>query len=194
MTEIIINDKISYIEHTSSPLSADIGIIRSEGEIWLFDVGNDIRTAEELNESYNVVLSHFHADHIGSLDRINVKEVYSSRETFRHINRGIIAENDLYIGELHIFSLPSSHSKGCVGLEVGEYAFAGDALYGRVKDGKLIYNSQLLKEEIDRLKKLEARFLLVSHRDGFIRNKSEIITELEEIYGKRTSASPFIEI
>ena len=46
--EIVINDKISYIEATDDPLSADIGIIRDSGRTWLFDVGADRRVLEHL--------------------------------------------------------------------------------------------------------------------------------------------------
>ena len=39
MNEIRINEKISYIPAADEPLSADVGIIRDEGKLWLFDVG-----------------------------------------------------------------------------------------------------------------------------------------------------------
>ena len=149
MEEIMINEKISYIASSDDPLSADIGIIRNAASTWLFDVGNDKRAIRELTGNYTVVLSHFHKDHTGNLDKLNVKDVFVSSETKRHVQTGTIIDRDRYIDHLHLFPLPSSHCKGCLGLEVDEtYAFVGDALYCRSKDGYYIFNVQLLKDEI----------------------------------------------
>ena len=195
MNVIDINERISYIEATDDPLSADIGIIRCNDTEWLYDVGNDERSLAGLKSQYNVVLSHFHQDHTGCLDKVQTGELYVSGETFRHTGRGIIADRDLAIGDLHIFPIPSSHTKGCLGLEVaGEYAFVGDALYSKVKDGYYVYNAQLLKDEIATLKKLKASKLLVSHFKGLIRPKHEVIEELEQIYSMREKNNPDIRV
>ena len=195
MYPITINDKISYIEATQDPLSADIGIIRDESGLWLFDVGNDADRIAGLIGEYNVVLSHFHQDHAGSIDRIRVKELYLSKETYRHVGRGTVVASDIRIGGMHIFPIPSSHTKGSLGLEVDEsYAFVGDALYSKVKDGCYIFNAQLLKTEIDVLSGLKAPFFLVSHIKGLIRSKDEVIEELKEIYGTRENHDPEIRV
>lgn len=65
MHEIVIDEKISCIPATEDPLSADIGIIREGGEVWLFDAGADERAIEGLTGTYSIVLSHFHQDHTG---------------------------------------------------------------------------------------------------------------------------------
>ena len=194
MKEIKINDKISYIECSEDPLSADVGIIREPDGIWLYDVGNDVRNLEGLDGTYNVVLSHFHLDHVGSLEKLNVRTLFLSKETHKHGNlQGVITETDVYVGNLHVFPLRSSHAKGSLGLEVDEtYAFVGDALYCKAKDGKYCYNAQLLREEIEKLKSLKAPWLLASHHPGLIRKKDEVIAELEEIYAKRVQGSPEI--
>ena len=195
MYPITINDKISYIEATQDPLSADIGIIRAESGVWLFDVGNDADRIAGLIGEYNVVLSHFHQDHAGSIDRIRVKQLYMSKETYRHIGRGTVAESDVRIGGLHIFPIPSSHTTGSLGLEVDEsYAFVGDALYSKVKDGFYIFNAQLLKDEIKVLSGIKAPYFLVSHFNGLIRGKDEVIEELKEIYCMRDKNDPEIRV
>lgn len=196
MKEIVISDKISYRECTNDPLSADIGIVRAESGIWLYDVGNDVRNLEGLNGEYNVVLSHFHLDHVGSLEKLNVQALYVSRETQKHVSlQGVIVEEDLYVGNLHVFPLCSSHAKGSLGLEVDEaYAFVGDALYCKSKEGHYCYNAQLLLEEINKLKSLKATWLLASHHPGLMRRKDEVITELEEIYAKRVQGNSEIMI
>lgn len=195
MKEIVINEKISYIECSDAPLSADIGIIRDGNEVWLYDVGSDDRAVSELTENYNIVLSHFHQDHTGNMGKLRFKEVFVSDETKRHVLMGTVADKDIFIGNLHIFPLPSSHCKGCLGLEVdGTYAFVGDALYSKVKDGYYIFNAQLVKEEIAVLKKLKAPYLLVSHFKGLVRRRDEVIAELEELYRHRDKNSPEIKV
>ena len=195
MKENIINEKISYIECSDDPLSADIGIIRDGDAVWLYDVGSDERAISELTGNYNVVLSHFHQDHTGNIGKLNIKEAFVSHETKRHVQMGTVADRDIYIDNLHIFPLPSSHCKGCLGLEVDEtYAFVGDALYSKFRDGYYIFNAQLVKEEIAVLKKLKAPYLLVSHFKGMVRRRNEVIAQLEELYHYRDKNSSEIKV
>ena len=72
------------------------------------------------------------------------------------------------------------------------YAFVGDALYCKAKNGKRCYNAQLLREEIDKLKELKATYLLASHHPGLIRKKDEVIAELEKIFARRKQWDPEI--
>lgn len=96
---------------------------------------------------------------------------------------------------MHIFPLPSCHSKGCLGLEADEtYAFVGDALYCTVRDGFRIYNSQILKEEIDVLNSLRSSYLLVGHRKEPAVKKDDAVYELKEIYNMRDKNKPEIRI
>ena len=195
MKENIINEKISYIECSDDPLSADIGIIRDGDAVWLYDVGSDERAISELTGNYNVVLSHFHQDHTGNIGKLNIKEAFVSPETKRHVQMGTVAEKDIYVGNLHIFPLPSSHCKGCLGLEVEEtYAFVGDALYSKFRDGYYIFNAQLVKDAIAVLKKLKAPYLLVSHFKGLVRCRDEVIAELTELYQHRGNNSQEIKV
>lgn len=182
MKEIAINEKISYIACSENPLSADIGIIREGNALWLYDVGSDERAISQLTGSYHVVLSHFHQDHIGNLEKLSIAEAFVSPETKRHVRMGTVVDKDIFIGGLHIFPLPSSHCKGCLGLEVDEtYAFVGDALYSKARDGYYVFNAQLVKEEIEVLRGLKAPYLLVSHYKGLIHPRDEAIAELEAL-------------
>lgn len=195
MNEIKINNKISFIASSDNPLSAEIGIIRENGVTWLYDVGNGENHITELDEGYNIVLSHFHQDHTGNIDKIQARELYLSKETYAHILKGTIVCDSIYIGNLHIFPLPSSHTKGSLGLEIDStYAFVGDALYSKVRDGCYIFNAQLLQEEIAFLKSLKASFLLVSHFGGLIRRKDDVIAELEMIQKMRERNNSEIKI
>ena len=195
MNAITINDRIRYIEAADDPLSADIGIIRQDDSTWLYDVGNGEKNIAGLDGCYHIVLSHFHADHTGNIDRLRSESLYVSKETYDHVHRGTVIEDDLYVGDLHIFPIPSSHTKGCLGLEVdGTYAFVGDALYSKVKNGYYVYNAQFLKEEIEALGRLRSSWLLVSHFKGLIRSKKEVIGELKEIYYTRDKHSSIISV
>ena len=185
--EIVINDKISYIEATDDPLSADIGIIRDSGRTWLFDVGADRRVLEHLPSRCSIVLSHFHPDHIANMNKVSRAAVYMTKNTQKYTKiKGRMVHGDLRIGGVHLFLLPSSHAKGCIGLEVdGEYAFVGDALYCKREEGKLVYNAQLLQSLLETLRRIDAPKLLVSHHPGLIRDKAEVIAELEAVYALR---------
>ena len=195
MSIIAINDRLGYIEASDDPLSADVGIIKTEGGVFLYDVGNGNKNASELAGEYNVVLSHFHADHTGNIDRIKTRSLYVSAQTYRHVNRGTVVRADICVNDVHIFSLPSSHTDGCLGLETRDgFAFVGDALYSKVKDGAYVYNAQLLKEEIEVIRALRAELLLVSHYKGMIRKKEDVINELLAIYALREKGTHEIRI
>ena len=192
MAEIIkITDRISYIKATEKPLSADVGIVEGDEFIWTFDVGADESVPISLNKIQKpkkAVISHFHPDHMGNLEHVNLNEIYLGANTFKYSNRGTIVEEDIFFDDgvkIHVFPLPSSHAKGSLGLETGDYAFLGDGTYATMKQGRICYNASVLKEEIAVLKNLSAKFFFISHDEKFIRTKEEILSELEEIYSKR---------
>ena len=54
MDEIRLNDKISYLASSEDPLSAEIGIIRDNGAVWLYDVGCGENHIDESDEGYNI--------------------------------------------------------------------------------------------------------------------------------------------
>ena len=110
-----ISDKISYIPATENPLSADIGIIRDGGQTWLFDVGNGTAAIDGLSGRFQVVLSHFHQDHTGNLQRLDIQNLYVSGETRRHIGSGILVTQDLLLGAMHLFPIPSSPARDAWG-------------------------------------------------------------------------------
>ncbi len=186
MGVVTINDRISYIEACDEPLSADIGVIRAEDGLWLYDVGCGAERVAGLTGSYSIVLSHFHADHTGNLDALRAEALYVSAETYRHVRRGTVIDADTWFGDMHVFPLPSSHARGCLGLEVAErWAFVGDGLYSKVRDGCWVYNAQQLQSEIKVLRALCAQDLLVSHFPGLVRGRDEVLEELEAIYAMR---------
>ena len=200
MEKIRITERLFYIKASENPLSADVGIFEGNEFMWIFDIGADESVPMSLNKIQkpkNAVISHFHPDHMGNLEHAELDNIYLGANTFKYAKRGTVAESDIFFDDgerIHIFPLPSSHAKGSLGMEIGDYAFLGDATYSTMKQGRVCYNASVLKEEITVLKKLSAKFFLISHDEKFIRQREEIIGELEEIYNKRDPKESFIWI
>lgn len=191
-----ITDRISYFPATEKPLSADVGIIRCDDELWIYDVGSSKEAAEVISDlagPRNIVLSHFHPDHAGNIGRVAYDALYAGAFTCRKLEKGTVVDAHLHFENgIHIFPLPSGHAKGCVGLEYKDHAFLGDAIYSMEKNGKAAYNAGLLKELIGVLKSLRANWFLVSHSEPFARPGAEVIMQLEEIYARRDRYGPYI--
>lgn len=191
-----ITEQISYLPATEEPLSADVGLIRCGEEWWIYDVGSSEAAAAAINGLQgrkNIVLSHFHPDHTGNISAVEYDALYAGAYTCRSLKRGTVVEGHMHFqGGIHLFPLPSSHAKGSVGLEVGEYAFLGDGTYCMAKGGQAMHNAGLLRELILTLEALQARFVLLSHREPFLCPKEEALASLREIYALRDSRNPYI--
>lgn len=201
MELIKISPEISYLPATAPPLSADVGIITVNNTVWIFDVGSNDRAMDLINGiegEKRIVLSHFHADHAANLSRVqHCSKIYGGGFTYRRFketNANIIkVDRDLFFDEgIHLFPIPSAHAKGCVGLELGDFAFLGDSTYCDVKDGKAVYNAGQLQGLIKTLKALKAGKFLLSHNQPLECGREEEIAKLEEIYSLRKKDEAFI--
>jgi len=161
-----INSYISYIPACENPLSADVGIIKARSCTYFFDVGRAEACLDYLHSvkgRMQVIISHFHADHIWWLtkhsigdwgldpeDRLSMnyerpcfEKIYIGKGTEKYIPDGTIIKENLILedetlsGEkikLRIIPMPSSHSTGALALEVNdEYLFLGDSTYCRYR-------------------------------------------------------------
>lgn len=199
---ITIADRISYWKARREPLSADIGVIEGDSGFWIYDVGaGDIGAAciRGLSGGKNIVLSHFHADHIGNLEKVTFEKLYQGAYTLRHTQRGEAVRGNLWLEDgslcMHLFELPSSHAKGCLGLEIdGQYAFLGDGTYCSVRQGRPVYNVGLLQQEIKVLESLRANYFLLSHDEVFVRDREEVLENLKSIYAGRIPGNPYIDV
>ncbi len=194
-----ISDIISYLPAASRPLSADVGIVHGERYDWIFDVGNNDESAEmitDIGREKKIVLSHFHEDHAGNIGRIGFTDIYCGDYTYARLHMGTeIKEPVTYAdgAEIRVFPIPSTHSRGAVGLEInGEYAFIGDAVYGAEKHGREAYNVNLLRDMTVILERLNARTLLLSHDPAFARPRTEIVAQLKELYAERRPGEAYI--
>ena len=248
-----INDEISYLNASEDPISANVVFIKpTNSELtWIFDVGLTAFAAAQINAvkgRKNIVLSHFHPDHIFNLSRVNYEKVFVSRNTFKYTKTGILVENTTEFDKngnvknfsvsddcavcdarnvadadnvvdarnaynnrnscsnpaesknpqknenIKIIPLPSSHAKGSLILEYGDYAFCGDGTYCMSKNGKHFYNATLLFDEIRTLEKLSCTYLCLSHDKNFVQNRKDVINLHKEIYSRRKTGEPFISV
>ncbi len=197
---IRLSERVYYIKAVEEPLSADVGVVFGDRAAWLYDVGNSPAVSAELKGiglPKIAVLSHFHPDHTGGLGDIAAEKVYLSAYTRKYIGFGDTVVEDVYINdgiELRIFPLPSSHSKGALGLETQGFAFLGDGIYSMQKGGRNVYNATLLKDTLDCLKRLGAKTFLLSHDPQYACPRDEVIAWLEEICSRRRKEEAYIEI
>lgn len=191
-----LSGQVAYLAATRTPLSADVGLVRTEAMLWLYDVGSTPDAAAAINGLPGkkcVVVSHFHPDHMGNLDRVEHGPWYGGAFTCKKGRGGIVVEQDLKTPDgVHLFPLPSVHAKGCVGMEYGNYAFLGDALYPAVKAGQAVYNVSLLAQQLRVLKGLQAEWFLVSHSSPFARKGRQVIARLEELYARRRPGETYL--
>jgi len=96
---------------------------------------------------------------------------------------------------IEIHHVPNSHSKGSLLLQVnGEYIFIGDSLYSKVEEDTYVYNAQLLKEEMELLKKLQGSRIFSSHEARPLKAKEGVLRFLEQIYAKREKNTAYIRV
>lgn len=214
-----LTDRISVLPASSNPLSADVGIVRGKKEIYIYDVGAGDEawmTLENLSAPKNIVLSHFHNDHMGNLSRMTCRRVYGGRETIKHLptlncncsktqpvfyadsvqRETICVEAPVSIedgGRIDIVPMPSTHAKGSLVMCVDEeYTFLGDAIYTAVIKGQPCYNVQLLKSQLEVLAALNSRYFFLSHDEQFVYEKQELLDFLKRIYDSRRKNEAYI--
>lgn len=217
-----IDESISYIPASMNPLSADVAFIKTENATWIFDAGSSDEAFDAISAvqgNKNIVLSHFHPDHTANITRLEFDNLFMSNYTaryFRDIIDGTHCGNvdnsnsdsgnnkpDVKIVDgtfkdestsIKIYTIPSSHAKGCLCLVYKDYAFLGDATYCKEKNSSRVYNVQQLKAEISFIESLQCRYVCLSHDEKFVHEKLMILKLLKSIYDKRTDKEPFISV
>ncbi len=216
-----LNDRIQYLQVSYEPLSADVVTVRGDNAWWIFDVGACDMAVDFINAlprnpanddavslKKNIVISHFHRDHL-----LNV---------VRHCNGEVSLDFDtLYVGShaskvvgemsdrekvavtsplsfddgmhIEILPIPNSHAKGSLILVVDDFVFLGDATYPMVGHGEPdVYNVQILGEQIKFLKSLAQTRFCLSHKRGLVRDRNSVIQFLESVYARRQKNENYI--
>ena len=222
---------------SNDPLSADVIAVRGDRTWWIFDVGACDEAVQFINElpripveeaaipvdenganlaacnnaarlAKNVVISHFHRDHLLNVQRMYGGEIsldidalyvgaYTSK-TFGEIEgvaKNVVME-PLALDDgvqIQILPMPNSHAKGSLALIVDDFVFLGDATYPMVGHGAPdVYNVQILGEQIKLLKSLTPSRFCLSHKRGLVRDKTSVIQFLESVYARRQKNENYI--
>ena len=235
MTKIVkLTDRIHYLQMSNDPLSADVIAVRGDSAWWIFDVGACDRAVDFINAlprhpvsenialhengecagaaavplKKNIVISHFHRDHLLNVQRMCSGEIsldidalyvgaYTSK-TFGEIEgvaKNVVMEPLAFDDgvQIQILPMPNSHAKGSLALIVDDYVFLGDATYPMVGHGAPdVYNVQILGEQIKLLKTLSASRFCLSHKRGLVRDKSSVIQFLESVLARRQKNENYI--
>ena len=234
---IKLTDRIQYLQMSNDPLSADVIAVRGDRAWWIFDVGACDEAVQFINElpripveeaaipvdenganlaacnnaarlAKNVVISHFHRDHLLNVQRMYGGEIsldidalyvgaYTSK-TFGEIEgvaKNVVME-PLALDDgvqIQILPMPNSHAKGSLALIVDDFVFLGDATYPMVGHGAPdVYNVQILGEQIKLLKFLTPSRFCLSHKRGLVRDKTSVIQFLESVYARRQKNENYI--
>ena len=214
------------------PLSADVVAVRGDSAWWIFDVGacdeavdfinalprssessTHLDTSECIKNATvplkkNIVISHFHRDHLLNVVRHCNGEVSLDFDTLyvgSHASKvvGEIAGHEkitvssplLFDDVVHIeiLPVPNSHAKGALALIVDDFVFLGDATYPMVGHGEPdVYKVQILEQQIKMLKSLTASRFCLSHKRGLVRDKSSVIQFLESVLARRQKNENYI--
>lgn len=198
MEKISITDNISYIPASENPLSCDVVFIKTKNETWIFDTGVTSDAAKEIKAvegKKNIVISHFHPDHIFNLARVSCDNLYVSKNTKKYTLKGTVVSGVQTFDDITLMELPSCHAKGCLILICGEYAFLGDGTYVKpLQHKRFVYNAQLLLEMIKVLEKLEVTYLCMSHDPNFVQRKEIVLKLYKGIYSRRDGDNPIIDV
>ena len=87
MSLIKLNEFISYLPATEKPLSCDVVFIKTDKATWIFDVGLNKEAVSEIKKiegTKNIVISHFHPDHILNLVNVSADNIYVSKNTKKY--------------------------------------------------------------------------------------------------------------
>lgn len=235
MAKIVkLTDRIQYLQMSYEPLSADVIAVRGDRAWWIFDVGACNEAVQFINElpripadcgadekaanfakcdysarlAKNIVISHFHRDHLLNVVRHCSGEVLLDFDTLyvgSHASKvvdeiagreKITVTTPLSFDDgvhIEILPIPNSHAKGSLALIVNDYVFLGDATYPMVGHGAPdVYNVQILEQQIKLLKSLPANRFCLSHKRGLVRDKISVIQFLESVYARRQKNENFI--
>ena len=180
-----INNVITYLPASSEPLSADVYFIEGDANCYVFDVGNKedaLQAISAMKREKVVILSHYHKDHTGNIDKVVYKELYVGDLTKETIQRGTVVTDEVIVRdgvELVIWQCPSPHTKGSLVVTVNrEYTLIADLYFTRAG-----YDKELANAMLEALEQVDTKYFVVSHQRGEnVFEKQKLIAELKEYF------------
>ena len=200
MSLIEITPEISYLPSVENPLASDVVFIKPEASdtTWIFDTGTSSEAAQLINAvegPKNIVISHFHPDHILNLIKVKYDRLYVSKYTKKYTRAGEIIDGEQTFPDgIKLYPIPSSHSKGALVLEYKDYAFLGDATYCHFRLSAREYNVQLLEQMIKKLEEIQAPNFCLSHDKAFVQPKESVLRIYRKILSRRQNGNPTINV
>lgn len=192
-----ITDNIEYLPSSNEPLSADVYVIRGAKNNYIIDTGSNDEAFKIIEGIKNkiIIITHFHADHIGNLSRIDIPDanLYVGKYTKDYCKCGTEILDSITIEDganIRISAIPSSHAKGSLAITVdNKWLFLGDSYYCSAKG----YNVSLLHDEMEFLKNEPFEYAILSHDENRY-SKKEILDNLKAIYSSRSKNEPYIKL
>ena len=180
-----ISEKIKYLPATNDPLSADVYCIEGDKYCYVYDVGNDERSLQYINQIGKekvVVLSHHHKDHTGNIVGLHYRDLYVGKKTYEIIGKGIIVEDALTINDgvrIDVSHCVSPHTEGSLIITVdNEYTLIADLYFTRPP-----FDKEKAMKMIDSLRSIDTKYFVISHQeDGKVIPKEKLIVELTDYF------------
>ena len=180
-----ISAKIKYLPSTNDPLSADVYCIEGDKYCYVYDVGNDDRSLQYINQIGKekiVVLSHHHKDHTGNIADVHYHNLYVGKKTYDAIGKGIILEDKLTINDgvrIDVIQCISPHTDGSLIITVdNEYTLIADLYFTRPP-----FDKEKAMKMIEALRDIDTKYFVISHQeDNKVIPKERLISELSNYF------------
>ena len=180
-----IGKKIKYLPATNDPLSADVYCIEGDQYCYVYDVGNDDRSLQYINELSKervIILSHYHKDHIGNIEDIHYRNLYVGKKTQEAIGKGIIVEDAITINDrvrIDVIHCISPHTDGSLIITVdNEYTLIADLYFTRPP-----FEMEKAMKMIETLRDIDTKYFVISHqKDEKVIPKEKLISELTDYF------------
>lgn len=177
--------RIKYLPATNDPLSADVYCIEGDKYCYVYDVGNDERSLQYINQIVKekvVVLSHHHKDHTGNIVGLHYRDLYVGKKTYEIIGKGIIVEDTLTINDgvrIDVSHCVSPHTEGSLIITVdNEYTLIADLYFTRPP-----FDEEKAMKMIEILRDINTKYFVVSHQeDEKVIPKEKLIAELTDYF------------
>ena len=181
----MIAEKIKYLPATDNPLSADVYFIEGDRYCYIYDVGNDDHSLHSINQADKetvIILSHYHKDHIGNMERIDVRNLYVGKKTYETIRKGKIVENAFTIHDgvkIEVIPCQSPHTEGSLIINIdNEYTLIADLYFTRPP-----FDVSKAMKMIETLKSIDTKYFVVSHQEAEkVIPKEKLILELYDYF------------
>ena len=173
--------RIKYLPATIDPLSADVFCIEGDQYCYVYDVGNNDRSLQYINQISKekiVILSHYHKDHTGNIVGLHYRDLYVGKKTYEIIGKGIIVEDALTINDgvrIDVSHCVSPHTEGSLIITVdNEYTLIADLYFTRPP-----FDEEKAMKMIDFLRNIDTQYFVISHQENEnVIPKEKLIAEL----------------